>query len=124
MLAPEALGSLGRGLLRGGANERPLNSSIRILTESWDFDIMHRRAGGIAVPNPKGGPYGHGDAHKFCEGLSCGFRSRSELSVSNTKSVRSAKITSWRKAKALANRRYLEEEVYGKATKRVGGHPG
>ena len=81
-----------------------------LLTESWDFDTMNRRAGGHA-PTPKDGPYGHRDCHKYCEGYSCGTRSRPR-SEGGSWSPRSAKITAWRKAKAYKNRAYLEEK-YG-----------
>ena len=83
-----------------------------VLTESWDFDTMHRRAGRDDRPK-KGGPYGHGDCHKYCAGYSCGTRSRSS-SKGVPFTSRSAKITAWRKAKARANRAYLEERVYAK----------
>jgi len=95
----------------------PLN--VRILTESWNFDIMHRRAGGDARPQ-RGGPYGHGDCHKYCQGYSCGKRQRPQFPFSDPKSVRSAKIIAWRKAKAAANRAYLEENVYGKTNELLG----
>jgi len=86
----------------------PLNTVAEGLTSHVSLDILRRRAGRDARP-----PYeGHGDAHKYCAGYTCGSRSRSEFSEPNAKGVRSAKITAWRKAKAYANRRWLEENVY------------
>ncbi len=98
------------GVVKGGANERPLNTWL-VLTESWDFDKMHRRAGGGCAPKEGGSYHAHADAHKYCEGYSCGKRSRTNSPIQT--STRSAKITAWRKAKAQANRAYLEEHVYG-----------
>jgi len=108
------LGSLGGGL-KGGANERPFHF---LLTESWSFDMIHRRAGGTARP---GGYTPHADSHKYCALGRCGNRPgpyEGGYSKGDAWSARKAKITRWRKAKALANRRYLEENVYGNATKK------
>ena len=95
----------------------PFGVVISILTESWEFDIMHRRAGGDA--RPRTGGYGHGDAHKYCPLGRCGTRpgpyGKSTATVAANH--RSAKITAWRIAKAKANRAYLEREVYDKPTK-------
>jgi len=121
MLIPTTLGFLGRGLLRGAPMSAPLN--VRLLTEAHDFDMMHRRAGGEAAPG-KGGAYGkHGDAHKYCEGYSCGVRQRPKYPFQNKKSFQSSQIVRWRKAKARANRAYLEEFVYGKKDVLLGRHP-
>jgi len=105
------------GLLRGtfSVERSPLiRPTTYVLTESWIFDTMHRRAGGDTRPLAKGGPYGHSDAHKYCALASCGFGSRPVYTEPNPKSIRSTKIIAWRKAKAAKNRRYLEEHVYGK----------
>ena len=106
---------LGRGLLRGGANERPLNTQLSMLTEVAEIDTMHRRAGRDA--RPKGGPYvKHADAHKYCPLGRCGTRPGAyHAGQGQSPDRRSAKITAWRKAKAQANRRYLEEKVYGQS---------
>ena len=102
-----ALAKVTKGLLRGPV-EGPL-SIDGYLTSVLAFDILHRRAGREARP-----PYGgHGDAHKYCEGYSCGRRSRAGQSSSEPRN-KSQKITAWRKAKAAQNRAYLEEEVYGR----------
>ncbi len=107
--------TLGRGLLRGGANERPLNDAPKQewLTFYQIIVNMHRRAGRDARPL-KGGPYAHGDCHKYCAGYSCGNRKRDSSPRGQPASGRTAKIVAWRKAKALANRAYLEEHVYAK----------
>jgi len=72
--------------------------------------MMHRRAGGDFAPRRDK----HADAHKFCESFSCGVRQRPQFPLPDPKGVRSKKITAWRKGKAKANRRYLEEHVYAK----------
>ncbi len=92
---------------------------VGVLTESWDFDIMHRRAGRDAVPQvPWKRRNPHADAHKNCPFGRCGTRPGAyhggEVSAFQG---RSAKITSWRIAKARANRAYLEERVYGQPRK-------
>jgi len=90
----------------------PLNLRHEGLTCHVSFDILRRRAGRDARP-----PYGgHGDAHKNCEGYSCGRRPRPKFPESDSQSFRSAKITAWRKAKAYANRRYLEKHVYAETS--------
>ncbi len=84
------------------------------LTDLWKFDMMHRRAGGDAARYKV---VKHADAHKYCQGYSCGARSRGARDRSGAapnRADRSSKITAWRKAKARANRAYLEEHVYGK----------
>ena len=116
LITAAVMAKVTKGLLRGPV-EGPLRI-VSILTESRDFDTMHRRAGGNARPL-KGGPYGHGDAHKYCQGYSCGTRPRPKFPFADTKSFRSQKITAWRKTKARANRAYLEEKVYAK-TKHLG----
>ncbi len=89
-------------------------SVIGILTESWNFDIMHRRAGRDAVPRRRYNA--HADAHKNCPLGRCGTRPGPYGAGSYpTIRGRSAKITAWRIAKARANRAYLEEEVYGQS---------
>ncbi len=95
----------------------PLNvSSDGYLTCHVSYDILNRRARAGERP-----PYGgHGDAHKYCEGYSCGRRKRTgESSRQGNPESRSQKITAWRQAKARENRAYLEEHVYAK-TKLVG----
>ena len=88
-----------------------------VLTEAWDFDIMHRRAGRDERPK-KEGPYGkHADAHKYCPLGGCGARQGPYRGGQVRLLTKSAKITAWRKAKAQANRRYLEEYVYGHKNK-------
>ncbi len=87
---------------------------VRVLTESWDFDIMHRRAGRDAAVPEKVSQ--HADAHKYCPLGRCGTRpgayhERAHPALSS----RSQKITAWRIAKAQANRRYLEERVYAQS---------
>ena len=105
---------LGGGCPKGAPMSAPSASMrIHVLTESWNFDIMHRRAGGLLRPGGK-----HADSHKYCALGRCGTRPgpyEGGFTKDNAAS-RSAKITTWRKARALANRRYLEEEVYGKTT--------
>ena len=117
MLTPEALGSLGRGFLRGGANERPLNVLL-VLTESWDFDIMHRRAGRDARPK---GYVIHADSHKYCPLGRCGTRTGPYTSGRAENNFgKKAKIIAWRKARSAQNRAYLEENVYGRSKARMG----
>ena len=89
----------------------PLNR-CSILTEAWELDIMHRRAGRDARPVGKT----HADAHKYCTLGRCGTRP-GPYSGGHTKDhgTRKETIIAWRKAKARANRAYLEEEVYAKA---------
>ena len=100
------------GLLRGTFSEErsPLMNNYLVLTESWDFDTMHRRAGGVLAPGGK-----HADAHSWCPIGSCGARPGSYRggSARETYQTRSQKIVTWRKAKAARNRAYLEEKVYG-----------
>ena len=115
----ETVGSLGRGVGGGAPMSTPL-FFVRVLTEHWQFDIMHRRAGRDARPyHGDRKRFKHGDAHKYCESLSCGFARRPSTAKGWTQSIRSSKITAWRKAKARANRAYLEEFVYAKAEKRL-----
>jgi len=105
------------GVVKGGANEHPLNAFWKVLQEAHDFDTIHRRAGGeAAAPRAKdGGYYGHSDGHKNCAGYSCGKRGREgQARAKKDGEKRTARITAWRKAKAWANRAYLEEKVYGK----------
>jgi len=76
--------------------------------------MMHRRAGGEAAGlwrTPK-----HADAHKYCQIGRCGTRPGPYTGGRSADHAgsRSEKITSWRIAKARANRAYLEENVYGK----------
>ena len=88
---------------------------LQVLTEHRELDIMHRRAGRDARPL-KDGPYGkHADAHKYCTLGRCGTRAGpySLVPASPVQYGRPAKITAWRKAKAQANRAFLEERVYG-----------
>jgi len=91
----------------------PLNVRHLVsLTDLWKFDRMHRRAGGEAAA-PKVGE--HADAHKNCPLGRCGNRKGAyadSTSSSSDWTYRSRKITAWRKAKAYANRAYLEEKVY------------
>ncbi len=95
----------------------PLALPFWALTAVLEFDRMHRRAGGEAASS-KDGPYGHSDAHKNCPLGRCGTRPGGYHSSSTGQvSIRSAKITEWRVAKAKANRAYLEEHVYGKPKK-------
>ena len=108
------------GLLRGLSQvERdPLRVRHLVsLTDLWKFDMMHRRAGRESVPRQKEvSP--HADAHKYCPLGRCGNRPgpfQNGAARENPRS-RSAKITAWRKAKAMKNRRYLEEEVYGRSS--------
>ena len=86
-----------------------------ILTEHRILDIMHRRAGRDERP-----PYWrshHGDAHKYCPLGRCGSRPGPYHADRRYPTFgRSAKITAWRKAKAYANRRYLEGKWYGHST--------
>ena len=111
-MEPDGLGSLGGGLLKGAPMSAPLMTNYMILTESWQFDIMHRRAGGHAVLRRKSI---HGDAHKNCPLGRCGTRPGAYAEgPGRTFAGRSTKITAWRIAKAKANRRYLEERVYAK----------
>ena len=93
---------------KGGANERPFD----LLTEHWNFDMMNRRAGGLDRP---GRLNRHADSHKYCSLGRCGTRPgpyEADSTKGWQKTPWKAKVTSWRKAKALANRRYLEEYVY------------
>ena len=97
------------GLLRGISfrKEFPL-IGVRtwVLTEHREFDMMHRREGGMLVPL---GRFQHGDNHRRCTS-NCSYRSKDEgprgrwLSKA---SYASQKKTSWRKTKALENRAYL-----------------
>ena len=91
-----------------------MSAPFELLTEAWIFDMIHRRAGGTARPWRM---VQHADAHKYCPLGRCGTRpgayARAGPEDHPAWSTRSAKITAWRKAKALANRRYLEEYVYG-----------
>ena len=108
------------GLLRGTFSEErsplklPVDARIWILTESHAFDTMHRRAGRDERPK-KENP--HADAHKYCPLGRCGTRpgayAKGPSSFADRQN-RTSKITAWRKAKAQANRRYLEEHVYAK----------
>jgi len=87
---------------------------IRVLTESWEFDIMHRRAGRDARPWRKVSK--HGDAHKNCPLGRCGTRPgpfSEESRDWGPRHGKTAKIVAWRIAKARKNRAYLEEHVYG-----------
>ncbi len=98
-----------------GPAERPA-LALLVLTEAWAFDTMHRRR--VGCRRRKEGPYGHSDAHKYCPLGRCGTRPGTHHERANkTLPTRSAKITAWRIAKAMKNRMYLEEEVYGKHTK-------
>jgi len=91
----------------------PLNYCL-ILTEAWDFDIMHRRAGRDGVTRQREVDK-HADAHKYCPLGRCGTRPGPYATgAPRAFQGRSAKITAWRIAKAKANRAYLEERVYGK----------
>jgi len=84
------------------------------LTAVFFFDKLRRGEGREAPTQRKVSR--HADAHKYCPLGRCG--SRPGAYQGGHKEVfqsRSAKITAWRKAKAQANRRYLEERVYGKA---------
>ena len=94
----------------------PFGVSVLILTESWNFDIMHRRAGwDAATPRRE---VGHADAHKYCPLGRCGTRPGPyNAAAKGPVRGRSAKITAWRISKAKANRAYLEEHVYAKASK-------
>jgi len=100
-----------------------MSSSLNLLTEHRIFDTIHRRAGGLARP---GGYTQHADSHKYCPLGRCGYRPgayEGGYTKVGYQTSRSTKITAWRKAKALANRRYLEETVYGNETKKsLGGH--
>ncbi len=91
----------------------PLTLPFYALTAVFDFDTMHRRAGGDERP-PKGGWYGHGDAHKNCPLGRCGNRPGAYSQGASPYQRRSGKITAWRKAQAAANRQYLEEYVYAR----------
>ncbi len=94
------------GGFKGGANERPFD----LLTESWDFDTMNRRAGGMLAPGGK-----HADAHRYCSLGRCGNRPGPyKGGYEEVRPTRFQKITAWRKAKAARNRQYLEEFVYAK----------
>ncbi len=98
-----------QGVVKGGANEHPLNY-VYVLTESWDFDTMHRRAGRDA--RPKVTP--HADSHKYCALGRCGTRPGPYQGGSaQDYKTQKEKILAWRKGKARANRAYLEEKVYG-----------
>ena len=57
----------------------------------------------------------HADAHKWCPLGPCGFRKGPYRFEEGHREfqTKTAKITSWRKAKAARNRAYLEEKVYG-----------
>ena len=94
---------------KGEALSLPL--SMLVLTESWELDIMHRRAGRDARPKV----VKHADAHKYCETGRCGTRPGPYASGRAPFDHRgkTAKIIAWRKAKAARNRTYLEENVYG-----------
>jgi len=86
---------------------------IGLLTEHWELDKMHRRAGRESVLSPK--RFKHADAHKYCPLGRCGTRPGAYQGGSSREvPTRSAKITAWRIAKAKANRAYLEENVYAK----------
>ena len=87
----------------------PLNRLL-VLTESWKFDIMHRRAGRDAAPQVNK----HADSHKYCPLGRCGTRPGPYSGGSAKSNPRKEKIIAWRKAKARANRAYLEEHVYAK----------
>ena len=84
---------------------------MRVLTEHRELDNMHRRAGRDARPNEV---KKHADAHKYCPLGRCGTRPGPYKggSAEEAKQTRTAKITTWRKAKAQRNRAYLEEKVY------------
>ena len=105
---------LGWGVQGGAPMSAPLARAfaIMVLTESWDFDSMNRRAGGTSRPQKE---VGHGDAHKYCPLGRCGTRAGPYSTAASAQNWRSRKIVAWRKAKAQANRRYLEEYVYAKA---------
>ena len=79
---------------------------IRVLTESWEFDIMHRRAGREARPQREANA--HLDAHKNCPLGRCGTRPGGyHTGQSGAISQRSRKITAWRKKKAKTEWSYL-----------------
>ncbi len=101
-----------RGGFKGGTASPLLRAPWQVLQESWDFDTIHRRAGGHGPVQE--GYKKHADAHKYCPGLSCGVKRRPATTAQGPISIRSAQIVAWRKAKAAANRRYLEENVYGR----------
>ncbi len=87
-------------------------SRVHILTESWDFDKMHRRGGGApALPDRR--RFQHGDNHRYCQG-NCLGRREGQASYGARKGPwvplaqwRQERITAWRKAKAMSNRAYL-----------------
>ena len=79
------------------------------LTSHAEFDILHRRAGRDARPRI----VLHADAHKYCPLGRCGTRTGAySQSSGGPAEWKTAKIVAWRKAKAVANRAYLEEHVY------------
>jgi len=90
-----------------------------VLQEHADFDMMHRRGGGTrALQYGYLGRRAHADSHKYCPLGRCGTRPGPHSGGSQTNN-KTQKIVTWRKAKALANRAYLEENVYGKTTRLV-----
>ena len=97
-----------------GAEEGPLN----LLTEHFFFAIIHRRAGGTCPPVRM---VPHADSHKYCPLGRCGTRPgpyEGGVAKDYKGATKFQKITAWRKAKALANRAYLEENVYDNAAKK------
>jgi len=107
-----SLGVLG-GLSQG--ERGPLKRAHEyVLTESWRYDSMNRRAGGIDAHRM----VAHGDSHKHCQ-IGCGRSSRDATGQTRGRFASKdvyvqRKITAWRKARAAANRAYLEENVYGR----------
>jgi len=96
----------------------PFGVSVMVLTEHWELDKMHRRAGRDARPSSE--VRKHADSHKYCPLGRCGSRPGAYEGGYQTRwETKTEKIVRWRKAKAAANRRYLEEHVYGKATEMV-----
>ena len=114
-LLPDHLGRKGESL-RGAAERLPLSYEsdafpIKLLTEHWTFDMMHRRGGGTPGLDIRR-RFAHGDNHRRCTG-NCGQSSARGAGGFVTPSRwQQQKVTAWRKAKAAKNRAYLEREVY------------
>ena len=98
------------GVVKGGANERPLNRGWHLLTEDERVDTLRRRAGRDARPQDK--VTKHADAHKYCPLGRCGSRAGPYQGGYSPVHPKTQRIIAWRKAKAAKNRAYLEEHVY------------
>ncbi len=109
----DLVGDLKLGWVKGrGEDPLPLLCEDCLLTGQLIYCMIHRRGGGMPVP-PKENR--HADSHKYCPLGRCGTRPGPyEGGSKETYPRKKEKIIAWRKAKAYANRAYLEEMVYAK----------